>query len=213
MSKAASFAHARLLLLLGLALAGSSAAGGPRIFCCADGSGKQVCGDILPTACYGRAYRELGDSGATTRVVEAPLTAEQRAHKAAEEQRRKEQERLANEQKRKDQALLNTYGSEKDIEAMRSRADRDLLAAIQAAEERIVDIRRQRKRFENEAEFYKGRQLPADVAKGLRDADYEISAQQSVIESKKKDRESVRKKYDEDLRRYVELSKRSATRP
>jgi len=199
--------RARLVLVLGMLLAGASDAG-PRIFCCADGTGRQVCGDILPTACYGRAYRELGDSGSTARVVEAPLTAEQKAQRAADEQRRKEQERLANEQKRKDQALLNTYGSEKDIEAMRSRADRDLVAAIQAAEERIVDIRRKRKRFEDEAEFYKGRQLPADVAKGLRDADYEISAQQSVIESKKKDRESVRKKYDDDLRRYVELSKR-----
>lgn len=198
--------RAQILLLLGMAFAGASDAG-PRIFCCADGAGKQVCGDILPTACYGRAYRELGASGGA-RIVEAPLTSEQKAQKAAEELRRKEQERLVNEQKRKDQALLNTYGSEKDIEAMRSRADRDLVAAIQAAEERIVDIRRHRKRFEDEAEFYKGRQLPADVAKGLRDADHEIGAQQSVIESKNKDRQTVRKKFDDDLRRYVELSKR-----
>ena len=106
--------RARLVLVLGMLLAGASDAG-PRIFCCADGTGRQVCGDILPTACYGRAYRELGDSGSTARVVEAPLTAEQKAQRAADEQRRKEQERLANEQKRKDQALLNTYGSEKDI--------------------------------------------------------------------------------------------------
>jgi hypothetical protein len=46
------------------------------------------------------------------------------------------------------------------------------------------------------------------VAKGLRDADYEIRAQESVIDSKKKDRDAIRLKYDEDLRRFVELSKR-----
>ncbi|MBP9803503.1 MAG: hypothetical protein KBE22_01195, partial [Candidatus Accumulibacter sp.] len=108
---------------------------------------------------------------------------------------------------------LNTYGSEKDIEIMRSRAERDIAAAIRAAQERIVEIRRQRRRFEDEAEFYKNRQLPADVAKGLRDADQEIRAQESVIESKKKDLESIRLKYDEDLRRYVELSKRPPARP
>lgn len=200
------------LLLLALVGPASSLAA-PSIFCCNNEAGRQVCGDVLPSACYGRAYRELGYTGRTARTVEAPLTGEQRAQRAAEEQRRSEQERLLNEQRRKDQALLNTYGSEKDIEIMRSRAERDLATAIRAAEERIAEIRRQRKKFEDEAEFYRKRQLPADVAKGLRDSDQEIRAQESVIESKKKDLEAIRLKYDEDLRRFVELSKRPPARP
>lgn len=200
-------AASRVLLLLALAWTETIVAG-PRIFCCHDESGRNLCGDILPSACYGRAYRELGESAASSRLVDAPLTAEQKAQRAADEQRRKEQERLANEQRRRDQALLNTYGSEKDIELMRARAERDLGVSIKAAEDRILDIRKQRKRFEDEAEFYKNRQLPAEIAKGLRDADFEIRAQQSVIESKKKDQEMIRLKYDEDLRRFVELSRR-----
>lgn len=197
-----------------VALVGPAASfAGPRIYCCHDDSGKQVCGDILPSVCYGRAYRELGDSGRTSRLVDAPLTVEQRAQRAAEEQRRKEQERVLNEQRRMDQALLNTYASEKDIEIMRSRAERDLTAAIKAADERIAEIRKQRKKFEDEAEFYRNRPLPADVAKGLRDANYEIGAQESVIESKKRDQETMRAKYDEDLRRFRELSKRPLARP
>ena len=199
------------LLLLALS-SGRAASAATTIFCCHDDSGKQVCGDILPPACYARAYREVGDSG-RARNVEAPLTAEQRAQRAAEERRRSEQERLLNEQRRKDQALLNTYGSEKDIEIMRSRAERDLTAAIAAAQARIAEVRRQRKKFEDEAEFYRNRQLPAEVAKGLRDADHEIKAQESVIESKQKDQEAIRLKYDEDLRRFVELSKRPPARP
>ncbi len=201
-----------LLLLLVVGWAGSSSAA-PRIFCCHDDSGKQVCGDILPSACYGRSYRELGDSGRTSRLVDAPLTTEQRAQRAAEEQRRKERERLLNEQKRKDQALLNTYSSEKDIDLMLRRAERDLVAAISAAEERISEIRKQRRKFEDEAEFYPKRQLPAEVVKGLRDADQEIRAQESVIESKKRDQETMRLKYEEDRRRFVELSKRPPARP
>lgn len=200
------------LLLLALVGPASSLAA-PSIFCCNNEAGRQVCGDVLPSACYGRAYRELGYTGRTARTVEAPLTGEQRVQRAAEEQRRSEQERLLNEQRRKDQALLNTYGSEKDIEIMRSRAERDLATAIRAAEERIAEIRRQRKKFEDEAEFYRKRQLPADVAKGLRDSDQEIRAQESVIESKKKDLDAIRLKYDEDLRRFVELSKRPPARP
>ena len=95
---------------------------------------------------------------------------------------------------------------------MRSRAERDITAAIKAAEERITEIRRLRKKFEDEAEFYRKRQLPADVAKGLRDADYEIASQEWVIESKKKDWETMRRKYDQDLRRFVEISKRPPAR-
>jgi len=183
-----------------------------RIFCCDDQSGKQVCGDILPSACYGRAYRELGQSGRTSKVVEAPLTAEERAAKTAEDRRRAERERVENEQRRRDQALLNTYGTEKDIEVMRSRALGDLDTTIKAAEERIVEIRKRRKSFENEAEFYRNRRLPAEVAKGLRDADYEIRAQELVIDSKRKDQQAVGLKYDEDLRRFRDILKRAAER-
>ena len=35
------------------------------LYCCNDSNGKQVCGDILPQACYGRAYREIGDGART----------------------------------------------------------------------------------------------------------------------------------------------------
>jgi len=202
----------RLVLQLLLVTGVGSGIAAPRIFCCHDESGKQVCGDILPSACYGRAYRELGQSGRTSRVVEAPLSADERAAKAAAERRRQEQERVLSEQRRKDQALLNTYGSEKDIEVMRSRAQSDLAASVQAAEERIAEIRKHRKKYENEAEFYKNRPLPAEVAKGLRDADYEIRAQESVIESKRKDMEATRLKYDEDLRRFIDISKRASER-
>ena len=194
---------------LALSFSGASMAAG-KLFCCIDASGKQECGDILPQACYGRAYREIGESGRTVRQVDAPLTAEQRAQRAAEEERLKAEELVLKEKQRKDQALLNTYGSEKDIEAMRLRAQTDVFKAIKAAEDKITEIRLMRKKFEDEAEFYKKKQVPAEVKKGLNDADFEIKAQESVIESKKKELDTIRVKYDEDHRRYLEISRRNA---
>ncbi len=194
---------------LALGFSGASVAAG-KLFCCIDASGKQECGDILPQACYGRACREIGESGRTVRQVEAPLTAEQRAQRAAEEERLKAEELVLKEKQRKDQALLNTYGSEKDIEAMRLRAQTDVFKAIKAAEDKITEIRLLRKKFEDEAEFYKKKQVPAEVKKGLNDADFEIKAQESVIESKKKELDTIRVKYDEDHRRYLEISRRNA---
>jgi len=198
-----------LALLLGLC--GSTMAAG-NLYCCVDAGGKQVCGDLLPQACYGRAYRELGESGRTLRNVEAPLTAEQRAQRAAEEEKRKVEEAALKEQQRKDQALLNTYGSEKDIEAMRLRAQEDVQKSIKAAETKITEIRIQRKKYENEAEFYKKKQPPAEIQKGLRDTEAEIKAQESIIDAKKKELEIIREKYDEDKRHFIDLTRRGLTR-
>jgi hypothetical protein len=199
----------RWLPLPALFIAGSAAAAG-QLYCCVDDHGKQVCGDLLPQVCYGRAYRELGSSGRTVRNVEAPLTVEQRAQRAADEVRRKEQEAALKEQKRKDQALLDTYGSEKDLETLRRRAELDVNLSIKAAEDKVAEAYKHRKKFENEAEFYKKKQLPPAVDKGLRDADAEIAAQVSIITSKKKDLETIRIKFDEDQRRFRELSGRAA---
>lgn len=192
-------------VLLGICGSASAAA---NLYCCLDAGGKQVCGDILPQACYGRAYREVGATGRTTRTVEAPLSAEQRAQRAAEEARRQADEAVLRERQRQDQALLNTYGSEKDIEMMRARALDEVQKSILAAQAKIVELRAKHKKFENEAEFYKKKPLPVDVQKGLRDVDAEIKAQEQLIESKQREIETIRAKYDDDRRRYLELSRR-----
>lgn len=195
------------LLILALVACYQATAAGT-LFCCVDASGKQVCGDLLPQACYGRAYRELGESGRTLRNVEAPLTGEQREQREREEEQRKADAAALKEKQRKDQALLNTYGSEKDIEAMRVRAQEDVQKSIKDAEAQIVTIRARRKKFEDEAEFYKKKTPPPEVQKGLRDTAFEIKAQESVIESKQKELDIIRAKYDEDLKHYRELSSR-----
>jgi hypothetical protein len=200
-----------LLALIALSGTGQATAANA-LFCCNDEHGKQVCGDLLPQACYGRAYREIGSSGRTLRNVEAPLTAEQRAQRAAEEATRKAQETALKEQKRKDQALLDTYGTEKDIATLKLRAEQDVNRSIKAAEAKIAEAQLQRKKFEDEAEFYKKKQLPPEIAKGLRDLDYEIAAQQSVIASKKKDLEVIGQKFEEDRRRFLELSRGTVIR-
>ena len=91
---------------------------------------------------------------------------------------------------------------------MRLRAQEDVQKSIKDAEAQITTIRARRKKFENEAEFYKKKQLPPEVQKGLSDADSEIKAQQSIIESKRRDIDIIREKYDEDKRRYLDLSRR-----
>lgn len=203
---------ATLTLSLVLGLYANVAAAG-NLYCCFDADGKQVCGDLLPRACYGRAYREIGVNGRTVRNIDAPLTADQRAERAAEEEQLRIEEAVLREKQRKDRALLNTYSSEKEIEFLRQRARNDVLEAITAAETKIAEIRVQRKVFENEAEFYQKKPMPVDIRKGLLDADFEIKAQELVIESKMKELEIIREKYDDDRLRYREIMSSSRKSP
>jgi hypothetical protein len=203
------FILAGLLAFAGPADAASSGdVGSGRFYCCTDQNDKYVCGDILPQACYGRAYRELGANGRIVREVAAPLTPEQRAEKIAAEEKRRKEAVIAAEQQRQDEILMATYASIDDIEAIRKRSLDDIRRIIHNAEERIGEIKSWRKQFEDEAEFYKNRDLPATVEKGLADTEFEIKAQEAIIEAREKDLDSLQKRYDEDRRRFLDLQRR-----
>jgi len=202
---------ARHLLLLSLALPIPVMAAGANIFCCNDERGKQVCGDILPMACVGRAYREINQVGMVVRIVEAPLSPEMKALRAQEERKKQEAEEAVREQRRMDAALAQTYGNEADIDLMRQRAEADVHKSIAAANEKIAEAKRRRKKFENEAEFYKKKQVPPEVEKGLKEEDYEIRAQEELIEAKKREFDLIKAKFDEDKRRFREMKARSRT--
>ena len=176
-----------------------------RLYCCIDLSGKQSCGDILPQACYGRAYREIGPNGQTIREVAAPLTTDQRLQRARQDELRRAENAKQQEQLRKDRALLNTYGSLDELEIRRKRALNETLRAIKNAEESIVVTRARRKKFEDEAEFYKNRTLPPEVDLGFRETEFEIKTQEMILATKRKEVETLRAKFDEDQKRLLEI--------
>jgi hypothetical protein len=189
--------------------ASSGGGSGQFYYCCTDAAGKHVCGDILPQVCYGRAYREMGADGRAVREIAAPLTAEQRAQRATEEEQRRLTEIEQKEQQRKDQLLLETYASLDDLEVIRKRALDDVRKAITNAETQIAEIKVLRKKYEDEAEFYQNKTLPAEVEKGLADTGSEINAQETVIEAREKDLQNLQEKYDGDRKRFLELQQRA----
>lgn len=192
-------------LLLGLAVF-LPAAQAQNMYCCQDPvTGRRSCGDVLPNQCKGLAYKILDKAGNVIKEVGPPLTPEQKAAKEAEERKLKEQEEALKEQRRKDAALLETYSSVNDIDLSLARAETEFKKAMQLAQEGIEEARKKRKKFEIEAEFYKNRELPPDVARGLRDADDEIRSLTTVLNSKKGDLENVRAKFAADKKRYLEI--------
>ncbi|HEX8986643.1 MAG TPA: hypothetical protein VF816_01680 [Rhodocyclaceae bacterium] len=192
-------------LAIGLGLALPAAA---RTFCCTDKAGHKVCGDTLPEQCGDRAYKEYDVKG--VRSVDAPLTPEQKVQRDAEAARKKEQERLAAEQRRKDRALLDTYSSEKDIDAMRERALRDIEASNKQTQDKYDAAVLRKRKLDKELEFYVNKPVPASLKAQIKENDSELAGQQKSLEDRKKEVDAVKTRFEEDRKRYRELMQGSA---
>lgn len=196
------------LLTIALLLVASASHAGGEIYCCQSAQGRSVCADTLPDQCRGRAYRILDSGGNVIREVGQALTTEEKQARVAEEKRRKQQEEAVREQRRRDQALLDTYATVQDIDISQRKAENDLNYAISAAQARIDVAEVKHKKLLNEAEFYRKKGLPPELARDLRSVEYEIRIEQDLIDAKKRDFDTVRAKYDADRQRYIELTRR-----
>jgi hypothetical protein len=196
-----------LLLLAAVLLPSQSAAQARTTYCCTGDNGRQICSDVLPEQCYGKAYREVNSRGMTVKKVEAPLTPEQRAVREAEAKQAREEELRRKEEDRRNRALLTTYSSEQDIDYARDRAVADIEKNIKAAQEKLAELNKRKQHLEEEAEFYKKKGPPPQLQAQMRDNDAEIKGQQAAIDARNKEIEAVRKRYEDEKLRYRELTR------
>jgi hypothetical protein len=183
-----------------------------QIIKCVGKDGKTYVGSTLPPQCAGQATNELNKQGQVVKRTEAMLTPEQRAAKEAEDKTKKEAEaevaRKEKEEARKNKALLSTYGSEKDIEVARSRAIADNEKAVKQTQEKIAQMEKAGAGFKKEMEFYQGKtKPPAELAQKMQNNDIDLKAQQDLLAAKRKEVDGINARYDEDKRRYLELTK------
>lgn len=198
------------LLFASSTLLAMGAAAQTRIYCCDDANGRKVCGDFLPVACQGRAYEERDNRGFISKIVEAPLTAEQQARRDAEKARKEEEARKVAEERRRTLALLATYSSEKDINSARDRALAEVEKNMKQAQQRLEEANKKKKKIESDKEFYKGKPLPEQVKADIRDNEKEIKAQQAAVAAKVKEADEVRSRFAEERKRYLELTGKKA---
>ncbi|MSP95990.1 MAG: DUF4124 domain-containing protein [Betaproteobacteria bacterium] len=199
----------KAILVLAAALAPLTAHA--QIIKCVGKDGKTYVGSTLPPQCAGQSINEMNKQGMVVKRSEAALTPEQRAAKEAEGRIAKEKEeevaRKEKEEMRKNKALLSTYGSEKDIEVARSRALADNEAAVKQTLDKVTQIEKTGINLRKELEFYKGKNKPpANVTQNIQNNEIDLKAQQELLSAKRKDVEAINAKYDEDKRRYLELT-------
>ena len=176
---------------------------------CVGKDGKKYYGSTVPVPCIGQPVEQLNTSGMVVKRISPEGDEKDRLAKEAEAKKKREDEAVAREAARRNRALLATYTSEQDIDEARSRALADNEKAVKDVELRIDAIKKRQASYDKELEFYKGNDKPpARLQDDIRDAEIDLQAQEDLLAAKKKDANSINAKYDDDKKRYRELTGR-----
>ena len=181
-----------LRIALVVALAALPLSAGAQSYRCVGKDGKKYYGQSVPPQCAGQPIEQLNAQGLVVKKIDPQATADARAKMEAEEADRKKREAISKEEGRRDRALLATYTSEKDIEDARMRALAGYREQVAESEAKIAALKKRR--------AAPGENIPA--------IDADMKAQEGLLAVKKREAAAVNARYDEDKKRFAELSKK-----
>ena len=193
---------------------------------CVGADGKKYYGSVVPPQCAGKLVEQLNTQGAVIRRFDPEGDEKGRLAKEAEAVKKRQEDAAAREESRRNRALLATYTSERDVDEARARALVDNEKAVKEVEQRIAALKKRQVDFDKEMEFYKeappakdakGKskpsatvkppKVPAKLAEDMKNAEIDLKAQESLLVAKKKEVDAINAKYDDDRKRFVELTK------
>jgi hypothetical protein len=178
-----------------------------QIYTCTDASGRKLTSDRPIAECLSKEQKELNPSGTVKRVVKPVLTAEeqrvadQKLKEEAEERARQEEER------RKNRALLARYPSKAAHDKERADALAQVDEVIKAAQKRIGELATQRKKINEELEFYRKdpSKLPPALRRQLEDNERSVVVQRRFIGDQDEEKRRANARFDEELERLRKL--------
>ncbi len=191
--------------LAGMAVAGGALAadtntsGVGGIYTCTDSTGKRLRSDRPIRECMDREQRELNRDGSQKRLVQPPMTADERA-RYEEVQRRQQVEQAARQDAiKRDRNLLARFPNEDAHNKAREAALDDVRNSIKVLEGRLDNLAKERKPLHDEAEFYKGRALPFKLRSQLENNQVSAEAQETLIQNQRAELARINGLYDSEL--------------
>lgn len=200
-----------LWLVLATAPAVAIAAGQGRvepsagIYTCVDERGRKLTADRPIPECTGKEQRILNRDGSLKDVLPPTLTAEERAEKEARDRKAAEARAAQADAVRRDRNLMARYPSEEPHQRAREAALDTVRLAMRNTEQRLLELRRERKPLLDEAEFYRNRPLPLPLRQALEANDASTQAQQSAAATQQAELERINRLYDAELDRLRRL--------
>lgn len=188
-------------------LCGSMAVSAQGIFTCTTSSGRKITSDRPIPECLSQDQKELNPSGTVKRVVKPVMTAEEQ--RAADQKAKEENEERTrqDEERRKNRALLARYPNKAahDKERMDSLSQVD--EVIRAAQKRIGELSDQRKKINQEMEFYKKdpSKMPPALRRQIEDNERSVVVQRRFIGDQEDEKKRANARFDEELDRLKKL--------
>lgn len=177
----------------------------PGIYTCVDDKGRRITSDRPILECVAREQRQLNPDGSLKRTVPPPPTAEERAEQEQRERRAAEARALQADAARQDRTLLQRYKTPEDHQRARLAALDVARSAMVATDQRLAGLARERKQYAEEAEFYRGRPLPAKLQQSIDAVETAMAAQRSVARNQRAELDRVNRLYDVELERLRQL--------
>ena len=174
---------------------------------CIGKDGKRYYGSIIPAECQG-PVELLNSRGVVVKRIDPEGAEKERLVKEAADARKRHEDQAAREVARRNQALLATYTSEKDIDDARARALVENTKATQQVVSRLEELHKQQAGYQKEVDSYNGKgEPPAILRDNLKTVEDDLTAQQQLLDVKKREAETINARYDDDKKRFSALSR------
>ena len=183
----------------------TQAASSAGIFTCVDAQGRRMTSDRPIAECSAREQRVLNRDGSVQRVVPPTLTPEERAEREAADRRAVLERAGQADALRRDRNLMSRFPNEAAHRKSREAALDTVRLATKASEVRMKELAADRKPLADEAEFFKGRQMPARLKQALDSNDAAVEAQRGAATNQESELVRINKLHDVELARLRQL--------
>jgi hypothetical protein len=168
-------------------------------------NGKRQTSDRVIPECSDRPQRVLNPDGSLRMIVPPSMTADERADTEARE-RAEQAERVGKQDAiRRDRNLVARFPNETAHRKARRAALDDVDNAVRISEARVKLLRAERKKLDDEAEFYPNKQLPFKLKSAIDANEAALAAQQGLIQNQEAERVRINANYDAELRHLEQL--------
>jgi hypothetical protein len=192
----------RLLLrcLVAAAAAQGWATAHAAIYTCVDAKGRKLTSDRPIPDCLDREQKELGPNGTVRRTLGPSLTAAERAAQEERERKLAEERQRQADENRAQKALLNRYPNQAAHDLERGKALLAAQSVIAAGQRRLADLQEQRKRLNEETEFYRDpAKWPPKLKRQIEELEQQTAAQQRFLSAQEGEKKRINTRFDEEL--------------
>lgn len=175
------------------------------VYSCKDARGRTLTSDRPIAECLDREQHALRATGGVLRTIGPSYSEREAAEREAQQRQAELIEAQRTEQRRRERALLTRYPNEAAHERDKAEALAQTDELTRIARKRIADLAEERKKVDDELEFYKGdpSKAPRAVRQRLEDNARSVQAQNRFIDVQRDERTRLNARFDEERSRLL----------